>query len=311
LVSYRHTFHAGSHADVLKHIILIALARYLTEKPAAVLCVDTHAGAGLYRLDGDHAVTSGEAASGVLQLIQKKDQLFLGKGRPVSSAAQPVAESRPADDPLIADYLQVIRTFNGGSELRVYPGSPLLMHEVFRPTDPLRLFELHPTDSRSLFGHIGQLNTGRRVQIHRTDGFESLKPMLPPPSRRALVLMDPSYELKSDYGRVQEAIDHALTRFPSGCYVVWYPIIARHEAHDLPRRLRTIANRHHRPWMNATLSVGKRDSDTRPGLTGSGMMVINPPFTLRKALENTLPLLVSTLGLGRGEGFTVESGTGH
>ena len=197
--------------------------------------LDTHAGAGLYRLDGDYAQTSAEASQGFLKLAQ-------------TSPAQPWA-------PLVQEYLDMVAGFNAPGQWKVYPGSPFICQQPLRGRDKLKLFELHPTDSKTLTANIAQLEVGRQVAIAREDGFEAVKKFLPPPSRRALLLCDPSYEIKSDYGRVAAMVADALTRFATGNYMVWYPIIPRPEAHDLPRKLRTLANKAGKSWLDITLSV--------------------------------------------------------
>lgn len=298
MFSYRHGFHAGNHADVLKHIVLIAVLKHLTAKPTALTVIDTHAGAGLYRLDSDFAGTSGEAADGFLKL-----------------AASPVT---PGTAPLIADYLALVAGFNPSGKLKIYPGSPFVAQAVLRDEarDRLRLFELHPSDSKALAGHIEQIEAKRMVSMERADGFESLRKLLPPPSRRALVLMDPSYEIKTDYTRVASVIQEALTRFPTGTYMVWYPVIPRPEAHALPRRLKTLANQAGRPWLHATLNIGQSparakaqpgEEAPRPGLTASGVFLVNPPHTLKAGLKEALPQLVAALGRGRGQGQVLEA----
>jgi 23S rRNA (adenine2030-N6)-methyltransferase len=305
MFSYRHAFHAGNHADVLKHTVLIATLRHLMQKEAGLTMVDTHAGAGIYRLDGDFTETGGEAKDGVIKLM--------GALRPAQGKAAP---STPAID----DYLDLVASFNPSGALRVYPGSPFVMHQLLRTEsrDKLKLFELHPTDSRTLSANIAQLEAGRQVAVALEDGFEGLKPLLPPPpsatgSRRALVLMDPSYELKSDYGKVSACIQEQIKRFPTGTYLVWYPIIPRPEAHDLPRRLKTLSNQAKRPWLHATLAIGQDPThgpDDRPGLTASGMFVVNPPHTLKASLQAALPVLLEVLGRGRGKAQSVETGGG-
>ena len=304
MFSYRHAFHAGNHADVLKHITLIAALRHLMQKEAGLTLIDTHAGAGLYRLDGDYTETGGEAKDGVVKLMGA----LRGADRP---AAQAVA-------PAIDDYLDLIASFNPSGSLRVYPGSPFVMQHLLRAEsrDRLKLFELHPTDSRTLSANIAQLEAGRQIAIAREDGFEGVKPLLPPPpsatgSKRALVLIDPSYEIKSDYGKVSACIQELMRRFPTGTYLVWYPVIPRPEAHDLPRRLRTLSNQAQKPWLNATLAIGQDPThgpDDRPGLTASGMFVINPPHTLKATLQAVLPQLLTHLGRGRGKSQALESG---
>ncbi len=300
MFSYRHGFHAGNHADVLKHMVLIAVLKYLTSKPTAITVVDTHAGAGLYRLDSDFAGTSGEALDGIVKLL-----------------ASPLAAEPP---PLLADYLELVASFNPSGRTKIYPGSPFVTQALLRkePRDKLWLFELHPTDSKLLAGHVDQLEQKRQVALKREDGFEGLRALLPPPSRRGLVLIDPSYEIKSDYGRVGACIQESLRKFATGTYMVWYPVIPRPEAHELPRRLKTLANQAGKPWLHATLNIGqspeRADTHTpgetppRQGLTASGVFLVNPPHTLKAALQQVLPLLVETLGRGRGQGQVVEGG---
>jgi len=303
MFSYRHGFHAGNHADVLKHMVLIAVIKHLTAKPAAITVVDTHAGAGLYRLDSDFAGTSGEAADGIQKLL-----------------ASPLAADPATAAPLIADYLALIASFNPSGKNRIYPGSPFVAQALLRKEarDKLWLFELHPTDSKALVQHVDQLEAGRQVAMAREDGFEGLRKLLPPPSRRGLVVIDPSYEIKDDYSRVTACIQESLKRFATGSYMVWYPVIPRPEAHELPRRLKTLANQAGKPWLHATLNIGQSPERTkvvvpgekpvRPGLTASGVFLVNPPHTLKPALQEALPQLVEVLGRGRGQGFTVESG---
>ena len=296
MFSYRHAFHAGNHADVLKHTVLIAALRHLLEKEAALTVVDTHAGAGLYRLDGDYARTSGEAGGGLLRLADESQQ-----GEPLAPALQ--------------DYLELVRSFNQGNALKVYPGSPFIVHHLLREHDKLKLFELHPSDARALSGNVAQLDAGRQVAVLPTDGFEGWRKFLPPPARRALLLCDPSYEIKSDYGKVLDLATEGMKRFPTGTYAIWYPLIARPEAHDLPRRLKTLATKNGKSWLHATLTVkaGKikelpDGKVVRPGLPASGMFLINPPHTLKGALAPALPQLVARLGQDQHAAFTLESG---
>jgi 23S rRNA (adenine2030-N6)-methyltransferase len=295
MFSYRHAFHAGNHADVLKHTVLIALLTYLTEKDAALTVLDTHAGAGLYRLDGDFAQTSGEAAQGIARLFKP-------------DPAQALA-------PALQAYLDLIASFNAKGGLRIYPGSPFIIQHLLRAHDKLKLFELHPTDSKTLSANIAQLDAGRRIAVLGEDGFEGIKKFLPPPVRRALVLCDPSYEVKTDYARVVDMVSDALKRFATGTYAVWYPIIPRPEAHDLPRKLKTLANKAGKSWLQATLTVksSKLTTDAagdtqRPGLPASGMFVINPPHTLKAALKDALPQMVKLLAQDRNASFTLDAG---
>lgn len=302
MFSYRHAYHAGNHADVLKHTTLIAVLRHLMQKPAGLTLIDTHAGAGLYRLDGDYTTTGGEAKDGVVKLM--------GALRAANQPA-PAQVAAPIDD-----YLDLIASFNPSGDLRVYPGSPFVMHQLLRSEarDKLKLFELHPTDSRTLSANVAQLEAGRQVAVAHEDGFEGVQLLVPPPpsstgSRRAVVLIDPSYEIKSDYGRVSACIQTCLQRFPTGTYMVWYPVIPRPEAHDLPRRLRTLCNQAARPWLQASLAIGQDPTHgpgDRPGLTASGVFVVNPPHTLKAQLQATLVQLLALLGRGRGQSQSVE-----
>jgi 23S rRNA (adenine2030-N6)-methyltransferase len=305
MFSYRHAFHAGNHADVLKHTMVIAMLRHLTQKDAALVAVDTHAGAGLYRLDGDYAGTSGESADGVIKLFAA-----LVPAKPAKAAAAQVA-------PALQDYLDMVAAFNAPGQLKVYPGSPFIIQRLLREEarDKLKLFELHPTDIKALAGNVAQLKAGRQIAVARQDGFEGLKAFLPPPSRRAFVLIDPSYEIKSDYAKVATCVQDSLRRFATGTYAVWYPIIPRPEAHDLPRRLKTLANQAGKPWLHATLNIGQAEERNVPGepgrgqgLTASGMFVVNPPHTLKPALEQALPQVLQALGRGRGQSQSLESG---
>ena len=308
MFSYRHAFHAGNHADVLKHLVLVATLKHLTQKDTPMAVFDTHAGAGLYRLDGDYAHTSGEAANGFLRLVAPPEP-----ASPAAAKAPPTAPQEPA--PALQDYLDMVAGFNAKGSHKIYPGSPFIIQRLLRDRDKLKLFEIHPTDAKTLGANIAQLEAGRQVAVLREDGFEALRKYLPPPQRRALVVSDPSYEIKSDYHRVVATVADALTRFATGTYMVWYPIIPRPEAHDVPRKLKTLATKAKRSWLQATLTVKNSKITTdaagetqRPGLPASGMFLINPPHTLKAALQVALPQLVERLAQDRHAAFSLESG---
>ncbi|MDO8771691.1 MAG: 23S rRNA (adenine(2030)-N(6))-methyltransferase RlmJ [Burkholderiaceae bacterium] len=321
MFSYRHAFHAGNHADVLKHATLIAILNHMLEKEAALTVIDTHAGAGLYRLDGDYAQTSGESVDGIKKLAEGK-KTGLASVKIVASATKNVAKSISSTAatpielaPMLQNYLDVVAEFNKTGSSRVYPGSPFMIQQLLRDHDKLKLFELHPTDAKTLAANIAQLNAGRKIAVLAQDGFEGAKKFLPPPARRALLLCDPSYEMKDDYARVVALIADALVRFATGTYAVWYPIIPRPEAHDLPRKLKTLATKLGKSWLHATLTVksSKLTTDAegevkRPGLPASGMFIINPPFTLKPALALALPQMVQLLGQDKNAAFGLESG---
>lgn len=302
MFSYRHAFHAGNHGDVLKHIALQSILQYLVQKETPLSLIDTHAGPGLYRLDGDYAKTSAESEEGVLRLL--------------SNGQLPATLP---DDTLIAAYLELLSRFNpgmaDGGKLRVYPGSPFIEQHYLRAQDKLHLFELHPVDMRSLRNNVEQLGQGKQIQVWHEDGFTGALRLLPPPSRRALVLCDPSYEIKTDYAQVQSFIGAALRKFATGTYMVWYPVIPRPQAHELPRKLKTLARHAGKGWLHATLAIksGKQpgvhipgQKVKRTGMVASGIFVINPPFTLEAALRSTLPELKTALGQDHLAGFKLE-----
>lgn len=308
MFSYRHAFHAGNHADVLKHAVLVAAIGHLTLKDTALSYIDTHAGAGAYRLDGEHASKSGEAAGGIGALLRIEPS------------------SLPS---MLGDYLAAVRASGGEAAgrdgmPRWYPGSPVLAQHLLRPQDSMRLFELHPTDGPKLAAQMRRREGGPRVQVTRDDGFECTPPLVPPPSRRGLILCDPSYEIKTDYARVAAWLQIVLGRFATGVVVIWHPIIGRPEAHELPRRLKRVAAAAGRPWLHALLTV-QRARKPRAGaaaqwvdagprgasLPGSGVFVINPPHTLAERLREALPVLSGALGVeGQGHHELTASATG-
>jgi 23S rRNA (adenine2030-N6)-methyltransferase len=278
MLSYRHAYHAGNHADVLKHLVLVAIARHLGQKPSPFWIVDTHAGAGRYALESEHSKKLGEWRDGIGRLWSVPDL--------------------PAS---VADYVQMVRTLNPDGQLRHYPGSPWLARELLRDSDRLRLFEMHSTDLRLL--QEGFAGSGRAVSITGGDGFAGLRAILPPPPRRGLVLIDPSYETRADYAAVPKALQDSLKRFATGTYAVWYPLLAKPEARQLPERLKGTGPAQ---WLNATLEV-KAPARDGFGMHGSGMFVVNPPWTLEKTLHETLPVLTELLAQGEGARWNLES----
>lgn len=295
MFSYRHAFHAGNHADVLKHIVLIQTLSYACQKETPLFYIDTHAGAGIYSLKGQQAKTSAESDNGIHKLWGMK------------KVPVPVAE-----------YLDLIRKMNPSGRLEYYPGSPFIAENVLRSQDKLRLYELHPTEIQILAKNIHELSLqaeqagqrqaarGKRIIVDRNDGFDALKAQLPPPSRRAVVLIDPPYENKMDYRTVIDSMADAMKRFPTGTYLVWYPVLQRPESQRFADRLKKTVNQE---WLNVTLSVGSRTPDGF-GLVSSGMFVVNPPWKLADSLQETMPWLVSALKTDTGAGFTLEKGTG-
>lgn len=290
MFSYRHIFHAGNHADVFKHIVLHQTLLYFRQKDTPFYYIDTHAGAGVYVLDSGQAKKSGEAKDGIFRLLE------------AGSLSQAVT-----------DYLQLVKAINPGGKLVTYPGSPYIAELLLRGQDRLRLFEMHSTDIQVLEENVRlwsgikgfpRPERGKRIIVTKKDGFSSLKSLLPPPSRRAVVLIDPSYEVKQDYLRVVETLSDALKRFQTGTYLIWYPVLQRMESRRLSGQLKKISNRE---WLHLTFRIASPVPDGS-GLVASGMFIINPPWKLKEQLEETLPALVKALGRDSGAGFMIEAG---
>jgi 23S rRNA (adenine2030-N6)-methyltransferase len=280
MLAYRHAFHAGNHADVLKHLVLTQVLRYMGEKEKPYTLVDTHAGAGGYSIEGRYAQKNGEYSSGIARLYDARD----------------------LPEPL-KPYVELVREFNPDGQLRQYPGSPALANLLLREQDRLRVFELHPTDFRILETY---LSTRPNTMVSDKDGFASLKGELPPPSRRAVVLMDPSYEIKADYGKVLAALREGLERFADGVFLIWYPQLALLESAQLAQRLKASADAAAKKgWLHVRLTVDQPDARGF-GMLGSGMFVVNPPFTLHDDLQASLPYLVDKLGQYDGANFVLE-----
>jgi 23S rRNA (adenine2030-N6)-methyltransferase len=280
MLAYRHAFHAGNHADVLKHIVFMRVLRYLNLKEKPYRLVDTHAGAGGYSLEGQYAQKKNEYVEGIARLWDKEKS----------------GDELPE---LVTDYLACVRQFNPDGKLTQYPGSPAFAQMLLRPQDQLRLFELHNTDHRILESYLGDT---KGVQIFNADGFDGLKGQLPPTSRRGAVLMDPSYEGHHDYGRVIASLREALLRFAEGVYMVWYPQVTKVEAAQLPRRLEALAPK---GFLHVRLTVQRPDSQGF-GLAGSGMFILNPPYTLHDEMQALLPWLVEVLGQYDDANYLIE-----
>ncbi|MFA7268408.1 MAG: 23S rRNA (adenine(2030)-N(6))-methyltransferase RlmJ [Sterolibacterium sp.] len=290
MLSYRHAFHAGNHADVLKHFLLVQLIRHLEQKDAPFWYFDSHAGAGLYALDTGYATQLAEYAKGIERLWSRDDL--------------------PAP---LAAYVELARALNPDGKLRIYPGSPWIAWQTLRPQDRLRLFELHSRDSQLLQDNFRA--AGRRVTIQAIDGFAGIQALLPPAPRRALVLIDPSYEDKRDYRSVAQALEDGMKRFATGMYAIWYPqlpqkqgrsLVQRNESRLLPEKLKTLAGRH---WLHVRLTVSRPAPDAF-GMYGSGMFIANPPWTLHDTLKEVMPYLAQVLGQDDGASFLIEQDSG-
>ena len=278
MLSYRHAFHAGNHADVLKHFVFALVLDYFQQKDKPFCVVDTHAGAGLYALDKGFAKQNAEFESGIAKLYNASD----------------LPES-------LKSYVELIKNLNENKALKLYPGSPLIAQHFLRRDDKLRLFELHPNDCKLLLENFA--GEGKQTKIERLDGFAGLKSCLPPAAKRGAVLIDPSYELKEDYAHVANAIKASLARFATGTYIVWYPLLQRPEPLQMVEKLRGL---NAKDWLNVSLTV-QAPSDEAFGMFGSGLYIINPPWTLPKILEETMPYLTKALAQDDSAEFTLES----
>ena len=292
MLAYRHAFHAGNHADVLKHTVLALVLRYMNLKDKGWRYVDTHAGAGGYSLEGEYANKRGEYEQGVARLLD------------------PNGLHQPLPAPL-ADLVALVRQFNDGKavsqKIRQYPGSPAIAQALMRPQDQLRLSEMHPTDHKILASYLGDVPG---VEVKMTDGFAALKGHLPPITRRGVVLIDPSYEIKTDYTRTLAALRESLERFPEGTVIVWLPQVALVEATQLPQRLKAAADTGAKKgWLNARLTVAQADARGF-GMMGSSVFVANPPHTLFADLQPVLPFLAQTLAQFDGAKSALEKSSG-
>ncbi|UOO81140.1 23S rRNA (adenine(2030)-N(6))-methyltransferase RlmJ [Uruburuella testudinis] len=277
MLSYRHAFHAGNHADMLKHFTLYLVLDYFNRKDKPYWYIDTHSGAGLYDLRGPEAQKVGEHRHGIARM-----------------------QAAPVLPETLAAFLGRL---NGSlPEPHLYCGSPWLAQSLLRPGDKLRLFELHPADFQHLQANMQEARLGRRGQLAQADGYQGLIALLPPPTRRAVVLIDPPYEEKQDYTRVTHTLKEAQKRFAQGCYLVWYPCLSREESRQLPRRLQALSPEN---YLQAELYVQHPRADGF-GMHGSGMFVINPPYLLAKQLEEALPALSECLAQDDGARFVLD-----
>ena len=265
-MNYRHAFHAGNHADVLKHLALLAWIDALGAKDAALFVLDTHGGRGHYALDAAAAERTGEGAAGI--------------GRLWGLRGLPAALQRLCD---------VVAAANPDGRLRVYPGSPRIALAALRPQDRLAACELHPEEAVALKAHLAD---DSRAAVHQRDGYEAVRALLPPKEKRGLVLIDPPYEAQeAEYPRVLEAVDTALERWPTGGVAVWYPIKQRRSLHGFFRQAGSMAPR---GLLCAELLVRPDDSPLR--LNGSGLLLFHPPWKLDTVLAPALPVLAQRLG---------------
>ena len=263
MLGYRHIFHAGNHADVLKHAVLTQTLQALLRKEKPFVYIDTHAGAGLYPLDDPRAQRTAEYVAGIARWWEA-----------------------PVASPALAPLMDILRAENPVGELRRYPGSPAIARHLLRPEDRMVLFELHPADHQTLVEGFGG---SAGVRIEQVDAFARLKAYVPPQERRGVVLIDPPYELKSDYAKVVEMIADAHRRWSTGVFLLWYPVLSKLAAQRFVERLASTGI----PRQLCIEYLPFID-DAAANLLGSGMLIINPPFKLDTALAD----LAKVLGAG-------------
>jgi 23S rRNA (adenine2030-N6)-methyltransferase len=266
-MNYRHAFHAGNFADVVKHAVLARIITHLKEKPAAFRVIDTHAGAGLYDLSGPEASRTGEWREGIGRLL-----------------AAPLA---PGVRALLAPYLDAVAALNPGPDLKVYPGSPALAQSLLRDQDRLVACEPEPNAARALATFVHGDARAKAVAI---DGYTALNAYVPPKERRGLVLIDPPYEQPDEFERLAQALAAAHRKWPTGIYGLWYPIKHLRETAAFARRIAAsgIAR-----VLRAELTLARTDGER---LGGSGLIVVNPPWRLEEELCVLMPALAKALG---------------
>lgn len=274
MLSYRHAFHAGGYADVLKHWLLVEVLSYLNSKDSPWTYIDTHAGGSL---------TDFESA-----LARKVSEYRDGIGK--------LWASRNAAPSSIAAYLALVEAFNSRGKLRWYPSSGMLAQRLARAQDRLHLFELHPADYASLIKCFHSRSVGH---CYREDGLSGFLRLLPPPSRRGCILIDPSYEVKQEYARVAKALKAAFKRFPQGAYLIWYPLLADTRAKKMAEGIMQLATDN---YLKTELRIR---ACSGMGLFGCGMIVLNPPWVLPERCQQTLPWLAKQLAQDNSAGYEV------
>jgi 23S rRNA (adenine2030-N6)-methyltransferase len=282
-MNYRHAFHAGNFADVIKHIVLVRILVHLHDKPAAFRVIDTHAGAGLYDLTGSEATRGGEWLTGIARVMQARfsDEVMA----------------------LLAPYLDIVRAFNPPGELRAYPGSPLVARALLRPQDRLVACETETVARKSLIAALRRDEQGRVVDL---DGWVALPAFVPPQERRGLVLIDPPFEDRDEFLRLADAFAGAFAKWPTGSYLLWYPVKERRAPDALAHAVASAAAAHGSAdkVLRVEFSVAPPSADG--GLVSCGLLVVNPPWTLSSQLKSILPALEKPLGVGGAARFRVE-----
>jgi len=282
-MNYRHAFHAGSFADVIKHIVLVRMLTYLQEKPAAFRVIDTHAGAGRYDLTGEEAKRGGEWLTGIARVMAAR----------FSEAAQP----------LIGPYLDIVRSFNPPGKLTTYPGSPLIARALLRPQDRMTLCELAPVPRKQL---IDALRRDAQARVVDLDGWVALPAFVPPNERRGVVLIDPAFEAKDEFERLADRFATAFVKWPTGIYMLWYPGKSRRATDDLAHQVARCAAATKPAGKVLRIEFSVAPQIEGEALTSSGLLIVNPPWTLQDELKLILPELQKPLGQGGAARFRLE-----
>ena len=284
-MNYRHAFHAGNFADVVKHIVLTRILTYLHDKQSAFRVIDTHAGAGLYDLTSSEAERSGEWRSGIARIMQAR----------FSDAAAA----------LVAPYLDIVRAFNPQRELKAYPGSPLIARALLRPQDRLVACEIEPVARKNLIANLRRDEQARVVDL---DGWTALSAFVPPNERRGLVLIDPPFEQKDEFATMANGFASAFVKWPQGIYMLWYPVKDRRASDTLAARVAQIVKAAHpgeERCLRVEFSVAPQGSEA--GLVSAGLLIVNPPWTLAGELKTILHELEKPLGQGGAGRYRVEN----
>src|ERR1700728_3193564 len=274
-MNYRHAFHAGGFADVIKHIVLVRILTYLQEKQAPFRVIDTHAGAGVYDLTSEEARRGAEWLTGIARVMQ--------------------ARFSEATLPLVTPYLDIVRAFNPQRDLQAYPGSPLIARALLRPQDRLTACEVEPKARKHL---INALRRDTQARVVDLDGWTALPAFVPPNERRGLVLIDPPYEDKDEFATIATGFAEAFTKWPTGSYLLWYPAKSRRATDTLAQQVAQTIGQARPPGkcLRVEFSVAPQTAGT--GLTSAGLLVVNPPWTLAAELKAILPELEKPLGQG-------------
>src|SRR5579863_10731355 len=283
-MNYRHAFHAGNFADVIKHIVLVRILLYLQDKDAAFRVIDTHAGAGVYDLAGEEAARGGEWLTGIARIMQAR----------FSEAALP----------LVKPYLDIVRSFNSHpASLERYPGSPLIARALLRPQDRMTACEVEAGARKAL---IDALRRDAQARVVDLDGWTALPAFVPPNERRGLVLIDPPYEQKDEFERLAAGFAAAFAKWPTGSYLLWYPAKSRRATDSLARHVAGLAGSGASPATSLRLEFSVAPQAADAGLISAGLLLVNPPWRLATELKAILPELEKPLGVGGAGRFRLE-----